>query len=332
MINEKRNHHFVSQAEQRLNAIDPSISKKNQRIYAFSITDRENYQISLEAPAGTKIKETLSFDDLFTIDILDDRLRVNLEDYFSSYEQDVSILTQSLLLKLKSGNQDIEKEIINIFAMKLINSFRNPFCIEKTLNTIGNLANYYPSDENLKDIYNRIESGNQASLKEFANNLSVTEEQYRKWMKSLFMLLVPKGTQGTNLVDMMIKEFFENTEQYINVYIHIYSGSEESKHSLLSDRGFTLLTDQGEHLAYEFNLTSNAFISYIFTDITEKAGIDQLGKNVIERILRIESKKPSKVNIHFCENNLEALSRYNKKVVYQSRENVYCKSKVIYGL
>ncbi|GAB58957.1 hypothetical protein [Rheinheimera nanhaiensis] len=331
MINEKRNHHFVSQAEQRLNAIDSSVSKKNQRIYAFSITDRENYQISLETPTGTKIKETLSFDDLFTIDILDDRLRVNLEDFFSSYEQDVSILTQSLLLKLKSGNQDLKTEILNIFAMKLINSFRNPFCIEKTLNTIGNLANYSPSDEKLKDIYKKIDSGNQASIKEFANNFSVTEEQYRKWMKSLFMLLVPKDTQGINLVDMMIKEFFENTDQFINVYVHIYSGVEEGKHSLLSDRGFTLLTDLEAHLAYEFNLTCNAFISYIFTDI-KKAGVNQLGEDVMKSILRMQSKKPSELKIHFCENNLEILSRYNKNVVYQSYENVYCKSKVVYGL
>lgn len=331
MINEKRNHHFVSQAEQRLNTIDSSVSKKNQRIYAFSITDRENYQIALEAPTGTKIKETLSFDDLFTIDILDDRLRVNLEDFFSSYEQDVRILTQSLLLKLKSGNQNLKTEILNIFAMKLINSFRNPFCIEKTLNTIGSLANYSPSDENLKDIYKKIDSGNQTSIREFANNFSVTEEQYRKWMKSLFMLLVPKDTQGINLVDMIVKEFFENTDQFIDVYVHIYSGAEEGKHSLLSDRGFTLLTDQEEHLAYEFNLTCNAFISYIFTDI-KKAGVDKLGKGVIESILKMQSKKTSEVKIHFCENNLEVLSRYNKNVVYQSRENVYCKSKVVYGL
>jgi hypothetical protein len=331
MINEKRNHHYVSQAEQRLNAIDSSVSKKNRRIYAFSITDRENYQISLEAPTGTKIKETLSFDDLFTIDILDDRLRVNLEDFFSSYEQNVSDLTKSLLQKLNSGSQDLKKEILNIFAMKLINSFRNPFCIEKTLNTIGILASYCPSNDSLKDIYTKIDNGNQASIQEIANNFSVTEEQYRKWMKSLFMLLVPKDTQGINLIDLMIKEFFENTDQFINVYVHVYTGAEAGKHSLLSDRGFTLLTDQEEHLAYEFNLTCNAFISYIFTDI-KKAGGDLLGKDAIEGILRMQSKKPSEVNIHFCENNLEALSRYNKNVVYQSYENVYCKSKVVYGL
>lgn len=331
MINEKRNHHFVSQAEQRLNAIDSSVPKKNQRIYAFTITDRENYKIHLEAPAGRKIKETLSFNDLFTVDILDDRLRVNLEDFFCIYEQDVSNLTQSLLQKLKSGNHNVKKEILNIFAMKLINSFRNPFCIEKTLNTIGNLANHYPMEESLKGIYRNIDSGNQASIKEFANNFSVTEEQYRKWKRSLFMLLVPKDTQGINLLDMMIKEFFENTDQFINVYVHNYSGVHEGKHSLLSDRGFTILTDREEHLAYEFNLTCNAFISYIFTDI-KKAGVEKLGENVVESILRMQSNKPSEVKIHYCENNLEVLSRYNKNVVYQSRKNVYCKSKVVYGL
>ena len=100
-FNKKRNHHFVSQAEQRLNAINPTVSKNSQRIYAFSITERENYKIELESTNGVKIKKTLSFDDLFTIDILDDGLRANLEDFFENYEQCVSKLTNSLLLKLK---------------------------------------------------------------------------------------------------------------------------------------------------------------------------------------------------------------------------------------
>ena len=39
--NDTRNQHFVTQGEQRLNALNPRADPKNQRIYSFQVVDRE---------------------------------------------------------------------------------------------------------------------------------------------------------------------------------------------------------------------------------------------------------------------------------------------------
>lgn len=138
-----------------MNSINSDISKNNQRIYSFSITDRENYDVELDSENGVKIRENLSFDDLFTIDIIDSCLRANLEDTFGRYENNLSKLTDSLLSKIKAKDSNISNELLNIFALKFINTFRNLFCIEKTLNTIGHLSKYFPTDTNLKNHYKK---------------------------------------------------------------------------------------------------------------------------------------------------------------------------------
>jgi len=120
MQNQTCNHHFVAQVEQRLNAIDSTISKKNQRIYSFKINNHESYEIELTSDNGIKINNNLSFKDLFSFDILNDGQRTNLEQAFGKYEQDVGRLTKSLLSKVKLNTSDIKEEILKIFDLKLL--------------------------------------------------------------------------------------------------------------------------------------------------------------------------------------------------------------------
>lgn len=330
MKNFAKNHHFVAQVEQRLNCIDPTISKKNQRIHSFDILDREVYKIALLSENGEKIEQNLSFDDLFTFEILNEKQRINLEQAFGAYETNVGALTESLLRKIKASDDDINKEVIEIFVLKLLNTFRNPNCIEKTLNTIGILSEYSPTNAELKELYEKIDKFNHPQWNDIALKFDVSIEKYKKWMKSLFMVLVPKVGQESNLLELTVKEFFENKESIINVYIHDYSGIPYA-HPLLSDRGFTLLTDEQEHTAYEFNLSSSAFISYIFTDIKSFA-CKTMNPEQIQGVISLNEKSPSEVNVHLIQADLEILSRYNKNVVYQSRNTVFCKSKAVYGL
>jgi hypothetical protein len=193
------------------------------------------------------------------------------------------------------------------------------------------LADTSPENSVLQDIYDKIDNGNQPERENIASAFSVTVEQYNLWMKSLFMVLIPQTDQGINLLELLLKNFFESSESFINVYIHSFSYDSENQNTLLSDRGFTLLIDNEEHTAYEFNLTSSAFISYIFTDIKKFAG-DTFGSDKVQSIITLRSKQPSEVKVHINENDLVALSRYNKNVVCQSFKTVYCKSNQIYGL
>lgn len=330
MRNPSRNHHFVAQVEQRLNSINPNISKKNQKIYSFEIIDRENYCLDLISESGEKIEDNLSFDDLFSFKILNERQRLNLEQNFARYERDIGELTKSLLKKIEENNNDIKKEILEIFALKLLNSFRNPYCIKKTLNTIGELIKYSPTNAELKELYEKIDTFNHPDWDELSITFDVSIENYRKWLKSLFMVLVPKNNHGSNILELIIKVWFEKSDSFINVYISQCSGI-SGAYTLVSDRGYTLVTDSEEHTAYEFNLSSTAYISYVFTNIKSYAS-ELMNTEKIKQILTLNEKTPPKVKIHVIKDNPNALSRYNKNVIDQSFNKVFCKSKVIYGI
>jgi hypothetical protein len=332
MKNVTRNHHFIAQVEQRLNSIDPNMPKNKQRIYSFQIKDRENNILNQSSENGEKIVNNLSFNDLFSFDILNEKQRLNLEKAFGVYENSVGRLTESLLNKAKVNSLDIKSEILEIFVLKLLNSFRNPFCIKKTLNTIGLLSNYYPANAELQELYQKIDDFNHPEHEDISSTFGVSVEDYKKWMKSLFMLLVPSIDKNMNAIEVITKSFFENTKSSINIFISTYTGEHIDKHVLLSDRGYTVLSNDNAHTTYEFNLTSNAFITYCFTDMETMARKYTDDDSFIESVLSMESKKASTMNVRYINNDLELLSRYNNNLIYQSFDTVYCKSKQVYGL
>ena len=57
--NDTRNQHFVTQGEQRLNALNPHADLRNQRIFSFEVVDRESYTLKLENPIGRPIGKSL---------------------------------------------------------------------------------------------------------------------------------------------------------------------------------------------------------------------------------------------------------------------------------
>ena len=140
----------MPQVEQKLNAINPGSTSGKFRIYSFRITDRQTHQIALENPRGHAVASILSMLDLFSFDVLGGGpLRLNLETLFHKYEANVEVHTRSLLKKLAVGNVDIKTELIDLFAAKLLNFDRNPFCIQKVLNSFPGMGAYEPTDSEL---------------------------------------------------------------------------------------------------------------------------------------------------------------------------------------
>ena len=145
--NDTRNQHFLTRAEQKLNAMNPRADARKLRIYSFKVVDRENYTLALESQNGRLIGSNLSLFDLFSFDVPGgSRLRLNFESLFHKYEGYIETHTKNLLAKLNTRSGDVKAEIIDLFAAKLLNFVRNPFCIEKVLNTFPRLASYNPSD------------------------------------------------------------------------------------------------------------------------------------------------------------------------------------------
>ena len=92
---------------------------------------------------------------------------------------------------MPGGSGDIKAEIIDLFAAKLLNFIRNPFCIEKVLNSFPGVASYDPTDPALLADYRRIVSGKKPHQAHLCTELGISDVQYVEWLRLLFMLLVP---------------------------------------------------------------------------------------------------------------------------------------------
>ena len=73
-------------------------------------------------------------------------------------------------------------------------------------------------------------------------------------------------------------------------------------------------------MAFGFNLCSNAFIIYSFTDIDQFVA-GQWNQSVIDTY---KSYQPKTLTVMHTHNDLKMLMAYNRHVVHQCHERVYC--------
>jgi hypothetical protein len=325
MLNRTRNQHFLTRVEQKLNALNPQAAERNQRIYSFRLVNRETYSIALEHSNGRSIGNNLSVLDLYSFDVLGgSRVRGNLESLFAKYEANTGAHTRSLLTKLDAGNPNIKAEIIDLFAAKLLNFVRNPFCIQKVLNTFPGVAQYHPTDPALLDIYLRIASGRKPHQAHLCHRLNISDVQYVEWLRVLFMLLaVPISEHGYNMFEGLIKGLMEDRKRWVQAYVSQY----DNDYCLLSDRGYSQPIPDDSHLGFAFNLCSKAFVEYIFADpaklLEGKAPPDFLANSIAQ----FERRAMAQLHVTPLRNHLPMLAQYNRRVIEQCYERVYCSAR-----
>lgn len=329
-FNSTQNQHFISQAEQRLNSINPNSEKKNQKIYKFAITDRENSVLKIENISGQKIQNNLSFDHLFRYDISPESkaLQKNFESVFGFFESEVSSDTISLLNKLRGNSYEIDSELINLFAAKLLNFIRNPYCIKKVIDSFPAFKSVSPNDSKLKQEYEVLKNSSKPQKNYVCSEFGISESEYEDWLKILFILTIHCDDISKNPYANFIKEIFENPSYFIMVNIYDY----DSEFCALSDRGFNMPFDQNKALSLEFNLTSNAFMQIIFWDVEQNPPSKIAESKSLLETYKHHRKRTNEVNLFFERNNLEVLKKYNELTIYQAFENVFCASQNIYGV
>jgi hypothetical protein len=322
--NETRNQHFVARVEQKLNAINPDSESGKFRIYSFRLVNRQTYEIALENPRGRPIASNLSMFDLFSFDVPGGgRIRTNLEALFHKYELNVETHTKSLLQKLARGSNDIKAEIIDLFAAKLLNFVRNPFCIEKVLNTFPAVVGLEPTGRDLLATYRSIVTGRKPQQAHLCQELGISEETYVKWLRLLFVLLIHTGADQPNLFEGMIKNLFEARGTQAAAFVWIY----DNDYCLLSDRSFCQAIPDGAHMSMSFNLCSTAFVDYIFADAATLVQ-GQASPHFVAYALASWKERPqATVNVTMLKNDRQGLARYNRRVIEQCRERVYCAAK-----
>ena len=322
--NETKNQHFLPQVEQRLNAFNPNAGITNQKVYSFDLIDRESCEIKLENSNGFKISNSLSLHDLFSFDVVDkNKFRYNFEDLFQQYEENIELNTKSLLDKLPNTNSDIKKEILEIFVSKFLNFVRNPYSIKKVINSFPSLLNYHPTDPEAYKYFNQVLNGRKPHQEYLCKKLAITDEEYKKWLTIIFMLLYRFNHGEPNFMEDMVRRLYMNPKSFVKVLIYKY----DNHTCLLSDRGYSIPVPDEELMAFDFNLYSNAFIRYAFADIEKLAP-----KNAPKRIIELYKSMPKTVDVHCIVNDLEVLSKYNTNTVYQCFNNVYNSSTECYGL
>jgi len=237
--NDTANQHYVSQVEQRLNAMNPDANLRNQRIYSFKLVDREDYVVSLATPQGRLVSKNLAFRDLFSFDVIrGDKSRFNFESLFQQYEVGMRDNTISLLKAVELGRGDVKKEVLAIFVAKLMNFLRNPYSIPKVLNTIGGILPFQPTDPELLANYNAVLTGRKPHQAHLCAQLGITPDQYRMWLTGLFLMFMRPLPTEPNLMESTIKQVFERPSGFPMVCVYRYSGEHADKRCLLSDRGF----------------------------------------------------------------------------------------------
>lgn len=323
--NDTRNQHFLPRVEQKLNALNPQAETKNLRIYSFRLADRESYSLALECPNGRSIGSNLSLFDLFSFDVSgDSRLRMNFESLFQKYEAKIESHTKGLLGKLNSRSDDIKAETIDLFAAKLLNFVRNPFSIEKVLNTFPNLARYDPTDPALLASYRRIVSGKKPHQAYLCSQLGINDRQYVEWLRVLFMLLAQTaGETRPNLFEEVIKGLVENRKTQVSAFVWEY----DDERCLLSDRGYCQPIADGEHMAFSFNLCSSAFIDYIFADVSTLMQGRASPEFLAHALASFEKRPEVTLKVTLTRNDRAMLARYNRRVIEQCYERVYCSAK-----
>jgi hypothetical protein len=318
-----KNQHFVSQVEQRLNAINPEARPKKQRIYEFRIADREQYIVRLTHERGRPIVSNLSMFDLFSFDVGDDGVRANFEKAFGDYEARIGGLTACLLKAHDERSKTITQELFDLFVAKMVNFVRNPYSVEKVLNTFGAMAQLHPTDPSLYAAYERILLGRRPHQVRLCATLGITDEQYSAWLRVLFMALTPLTDDWGAMLGHALRTLFLERDKGLYVHIHKF----RAERCLLSDRGLTWSAPPGQHLVLDFNLSARAFIRYAFLDYEAL-----LGRPLPPGVSHGLSRGPKQVQVSYLHDDLPALNAFHRHVIEQSYESVFCSGLSPYGV
>ncbi|MFJ5161989.1 hypothetical protein ACIP6T_22720 [Pantoea sp. NPDC088449] len=334
--NQTKNQHFLSRIEQRLNAINVNSEKGSMKIFSFLLLERDECKVELESKTGSRISTNLSYVDLYSFEFLDNGVRHNFEEAFGKYEEKIQSATLNFINKIESKSDDVLEELIDVLAMKFLNFIRNPFNIKKVLNTFGDLANYFPLNSQLRTEYDKIEKRNDKGVDRMCQLFDVEKDEYFKWMRIIFLILMDSENKGMNMLDDIIYQFITDKKQAIAVWVYKFTDENEDKKVCLSDRSFVDLEGpESGNLVMAFNLTANCFIKLAMMDVRTILEKSPERPDTLDNLMAILDVLPKNIEIRLLLNGdhaIEALAHYNRTAILQCHERVYCSSSNIYGL
>lgn len=326
--NKTKNQHYVAQVEQKLNSINPDAKRKERRIYKLKVKDRGNSIVKNTEKNGVKIEDNLSYEDLYTFNFLEEKVRENFENYFQKYENNIERHIKNMEGKCNDGYQDITLEVVNIFLYKLMNMIRNPYFIKETIVIFEGLLETDISADN--DII-RVMSFTSKNKDNIYKEYNITADDYKKWLMIIY-LAITKKDGDESLLENIVRNIFNDKDYHKSVLILFY----DDKFCLLSDKSFNLVSIGDGSFVLEFNLRKDVFISFPFFSSQYMSNLmkQELGVSdeYIQEVLSVQKRLSKNIKSTKNSNKIEALSEYNKRTIENCDEHVFGASKEYEGV
>lgn len=314
-----RNHHFISQAEQRLNAIDKTVKKRNQRIYKFDILCREDPKLKASSPGTVRIEENLSRIDLYALSVLEGGGQYNLEDAFRKYEDDSSRVAECFLQKFEfSKSETLSGELLRLYALKLVNTIRNPYAIKRTLDMFSELRGVVPADKKLREHFDFLDGANRPQMAKICAEFLVSEEEYIAWLKVLYLVILQPVEGKLNLIEALMRDLFNNTNAIKNFSVYRYTDATKDRGILLCDRIIDLSYRKGIQVQM-FNLDSSSFVVVMLVE-AKKQDLIGLGP----KLMGLNFRQENVVHVDYVMDDERMLRTFNQHCVWLAHSHVFC--------
>lgn len=346
LINIKKNHHFISQVEQRWNASSDFSDTSKARICRYKILDKNIFK--LEATNRPLIKLTSAKDDLFTLELFDSGTRLNLEKFFGVFEDKynriVSSFHSSVMYKIESAKDlskridaaDLLSEIKYLQKIKFLNYIRNPHNIRNSLKYFSFCKDHIirGTGPDFEAILNAINKSDKDQRKMYLCEIyNVTPAEFDSWIKLIIFFVYFDDENSVSTLDGMIDQYFKANELSTTVIISFYT--DDTLCPLLPDTGSTIYPD----LSYRFNVSKHCFVYLhhlqIDSDYAEelaKKACEESHKPYTDEMLSLFKEKLARnFRLSLYVNNKDLLARHNKSCITESVNYVYAASPIVVG-
>lgn len=321
MVNKTANQHYVAQGEQKIELVNGEVVTDRRTLNRFRISDRETWSVGAGRQIG--IKSCLAVKHLFTFGRASDTEFYNFEEYFERYEQAGLRGVKGLIRAGVSGAPPSGQDVLDALRLKFLNTFRNPFCIRHTLNTLGSAATVVPNHPRYRQYAQMIDGIPFAETAKLRRRFGVSHHEYCRWLRTLSVVLFERSQLSPSLpaaagtlLDEVIQDLLVSDDHMSGV--RISSVSPERGEFVLSDRS-GVFTGTNNDVFCEFRLSPQVAISLIVAPLPDDIAALKL-KNPD---LYLEVVKPERIALFRDHDDLEFVRQFNRRATYFSYREVY---------
>lgn len=259
-----KRHHFVAQFEQRESNLATGCSARQATILEYPIVDRDKYELG--DPVPRKVRKNLATKHLYRIGSVDgtDREYYALEPMFQRYETEGSAAQKRFLAAVEELATPSWPDVRSILRLQFLNVFRNPYCIQRTLNTIGSIGGVFPNTEDGKRFASMIDRLSEEHVDHVCAEFQVTEMEYRTWLRALYSALFDRRVFPDYMVVEDRHNVFDETVDTVLLRKNHILGFQANVAKdpalggfLLSDRGPIINQTPDGAIAMRARITSN---------------------------------------------------------------------------